>query len=110
MISKRQFFLGLIAPLYWGDHRFIGRLFAQSDLEEPNQGIAQQPLTTSFDDIDRTEKTYIVPEGINFVKASRAIVPAVVHITNRSRVKSRSVGGPNYLVKEECVNLQAQVF
>ena len=41
-------------------------------------------VTTSFGEIDSSTKDYIVPEGINFIKASRAAVPAVVHITNTS--------------------------
>lgn len=57
---------------------------------EPIRIESSQPITTAFDNIDKSEKTYVVPEGINFVKASRAIVPAVVHITNRSEVKNRS--------------------
>ena len=39
-------------------------------------------VTASFGEIDNSSKEYIVPEGINFIKASRAAVPAVVHITN----------------------------
>lgn len=93
MISKRQFLLGLIASsLLGGLIVLIGFTIIQSQNEEPPLEIRSEPMTTTFDNIDRSKKTYIVPEGINFVKASRAIVPAVVHITNRSRVSGRSSG------------------
>jgi len=91
MISKRQFFLGLLASsLLGGIIVLLGFSLLEQRSSRSSELIAQEPYTTSFDQIDRTDKTYIVPEGINFVKASRAIVPAVVHITNRSRVKGRS--------------------
>lgn len=48
--------------------------------------------TTQFDEISDEPKTYIVPEGINFVKASNEAVPAVVHITNTSNPSSGSFG------------------
>jgi len=44
-------------------------------------------VSASFGEIDKTAKDYIVPEGINFIKASSAAVPAVVHITNTAQVK-----------------------
>ena len=44
----------------------------------------------SIADVNTNPKNYVVPEGINFIKASREIVPAVVHITNISAVSGRS--------------------
>ena len=91
MISKRQFYVGLIASsLIGGLIVLLGVSLLRTDNIEPTFVNSSQPVTTAFDNIDRSEKAYIVPEGINFVKASRAIVPAVVHITNRSQVKNRS--------------------
>lgn len=92
MISKRQFFFGVMASsLLGGLIVLIGLQLLKSEVGgDQINGKTSQPVRTSFDDIAPTPKSYIVPEGINFVKASRAIVPAVVHITNRSKVKSRS--------------------
>jgi len=91
MISKRQFFLGLLASSFLGGLIvLVGVSLLDAGEDNSASRVASQPMTTALDEIDRTEKTYIVPEGINFVKASRAIVPAVVHITNRSRVKNKS--------------------
>lgn len=86
MISKRQFFLGLLAS------SLLGGLIVLIGLEvlRPSDGGIRGGLgspsavTTSFGDIDSSTKDYIVPEGINFIKASSAAVPAVVHITNTS--------------------------
>jgi Do/DeqQ family serine protease len=43
-------------------------------------------MATTFAKMGDTPRNYIVPEGVNFITASRKIVPAVVHITNRSKV------------------------
>lgn len=89
MISKRQFFLGLLASsLLGGLIVLIGMSLLDSSGGNPINGYGQpSALTTSFGDIDKTSKDYIVPEGINFIKASSAAVPAVVHITNTARYK-----------------------
>jgi len=93
MISKRQFFLGLLASsLLGGLVVLLGLMIIKPNSEMSQQASASVPVTSAFGDIDRSAKTYVVPEGINFVKASRAIVPAVVHITNRSRISGRSRG------------------
>ncbi|MFT6214299.1 MAG: Do/DeqQ family serine protease [Roseivirga sp.] len=47
-------------------------------------------MATSFAKMDEAPRDYIVPEGINFITASRKIVPAVVHITNRSKIDYNS--------------------
>ncbi|RKQ51344.1 Do/DeqQ family serine protease [Roseivirga pacifica] len=92
MISKRQFFAGvLVSSLLGGLIVLLGvGLFTGSSANENGLERRSTSMTTSFGDIDDAPKNYIVPEGINFVKASRAIVPAVVHITNRSEVRGRS--------------------
>lgn len=92
MISKRQFFLGVVASsLLGGLIVLIGvQLLGDNVASGNGADYETNPVSSSFNDIDSSPKTYIVPEGINFVKASRAIVPAVVHITNRSKVQGRS--------------------
>lgn len=86
MISKRQFFLGLLASSLLGG---LIVLLGLEVLRPSNGGIrgglgSPSAVTTSFGEIDSSTKDYIVPEGINFIKASSAAVPAVVHITNTS--------------------------
>lgn len=92
MIGKRQFFLGLLASsLLGGLIVLVGVQLLKDDVSSSDlANYESSPVRSSFNDIDSSPKTYIVPEGINFVKASRAIVPAVVHITNRSKVQGRS--------------------
>ena len=96
MIDKRQFFLGvLVSSILGGIIVLVGVQFSNTDTDQKSGKIERHEpssMRSSFNDIDSSPKTYIVPEGINFVKASRAIVPAVVHITNRSKVKGRSRG------------------
>lgn len=83
--------MGLVASsLLGGLIVLFGVALLNPGPEESDYNNSSLPVTTSLDEIDRSEKTYIVPEGINFVKASREIVPAVVHITNRSKVNNRS--------------------
>ena len=55
-----------------------------------NQAIA---TTTEFNDVPTERRNYVVPEGINFIKASNEAVPAVVHITNIVRASKRSSWG-----------------
>lgn len=92
-MSKKQFFLGmLMSSLLGGLVVLLGiGLFASGDdvsgFGSINEG---RPVTTSFDKVDDVPRNYIVPEGVNFISASRKIVPAVVHITNRSEIKSDS--------------------
>lgn len=92
MISKKQFFLGLLASsLLGGLIVLLGITFLGGDgIINSGSGNPNSALTTSFNKIDETPRDYIVPEGINFIKASRAAVPAVVHITNTSRPSGRS--------------------
>lgn len=102
MISKRQFFLGLLASsLLGGLIVLLGvSLLKSSDGDGENVFGQSTAVTTSFGEIDAARKDYIVPEGINFIKASRAVVPAVVHITNTSR-PSRSSGSFSRLFGRE---------
>ncbi|PWL29690.1 trypsin-like peptidase domain-containing protein [uncultured Roseivirga sp.] len=86
MVSRRQFFLGLLASsLLGGIIVLVGMSLIGSGGNGQNVGLGNpSAVTTSFGEIDSSTKDYIVPEGINFIKASRAAVPAVVHITNTS--------------------------
>ena len=89
MISKRQFFLGLLASsLLGGLIVLIGMSLLDSSGGDRSRGLSSpSAVSASFGEIDKTAKDYIVPEGINFIKASSAAVPAVVHITNTAQVK-----------------------
>jgi len=87
MISKKQFFLGLLASSFLGGLIVLlgVRVLSDNGIDGLNGNNSNTPLTTSFNKIDEASRDYIVPEGINFIKASRAAVPAVVHITNTSK-------------------------
>lgn len=65
-------------------------LLGGNSLNNPDNYSQTTSLTTSLGEIDETPRTYVVPEGINFIKASRSAVPAVVHITNTSAPSARS--------------------
>lgn len=93
-MSKKQFIIGMLfSSLLGGLIVLVGLSFMDNGSQNPN-GLYNSnnlPRSTSFDDISTEDKKYIVPEGINFVKASREVVPAVVHITN-SQVSSGRYG------------------
>jgi Do/DeqQ family serine protease len=92
MISKRQFFLGILASSILGGGLVLFGIGFFSDVANQQSATTYNtnPVRSSFEELDDRPKNYIVPEGINFVKASRASVPAVVHITNRTKIKGRS--------------------
>ncbi len=92
MITKRQFFLGLLASsLLGGLIVLVGVSFLERNNDDSSDVFGQSTtLTTSLNEIDESPRKYIVPEGINFIKASRAAVPAVVHITNTNSPSGRS--------------------
>ena len=92
-MSKRQFFLGMLASsLIGGLVVLIGvGLFGGDDLgNTPFSQGSVNAVTTSFEPVKDTPHKYDVPAGVNFVEASRKIVPAVVHITNREEIKATS--------------------
>ncbi|GHE56071.1 trypsin-like peptidase domain-containing protein [Roseivirga thermotolerans] len=91
MISKRQFFLGILASsLLGGLIVLLGlSLFNGSDGSSETSISGSAAVSTSLGEINPVRKDYVVPEGINFIKASRKAVPAVVHITNTS-ISSRN--------------------
>lgn len=92
MITKRQFFLGLLAAsLLGGLIVLVGMSIAGVGYSDDSNDFSNsRTLSTSLGEIDESPRNYIVPEGINFIKASRAAVPAVVHITNTTAVSGRS--------------------
>ncbi|OEK03930.1 hypothetical protein BFP97_17975 [Roseivirga sp. 4D4] len=91
-MSKRQFFIGVLASsLLGGLIVLLGMgLLGSNNSNNPDDFSQTTSLTTSLGEIDETPRTYVVPEGINFIKASRSAVPAVVHITNTSAPSERS--------------------
>jgi serine protease Do len=93
-MSKRQFILGMLFSSLLGGLIVLVGLSFMDDGSQNSNGFYNSnnlPRTTSFNDIPTEAKKYIVPEGINFVKASSEVVPAVVHITN-SQVSSGKYG------------------
>lgn len=91
MISRKQFFLGIVmASFLSGILVLIGMNFISSSTENGEFRNPPVAVTTSFENVEATTKDYIVPEGINFLKASRKAVPAVVHITNTYRSQNNS--------------------
>ncbi|WP_236017434.1 trypsin-like peptidase domain-containing protein [Roseivirga sp. E12] len=92
MISKRQFFIGVLASSLLGGLVVLLGMSLLGNGATQNLDSFGQPttLTTSLGEIDETPRSYVVPEGINFIKASRSAVPAVVHITNTSAPSERS--------------------
>lgn len=92
MVSKKQFLLGLVlASVLGGVIVLVGLSFVQGENSSGTVGyMTNVSAEPSFADVNTTPKNYVVPEGINFIKASREIVPAVVHITNISTVSGRS--------------------
>lgn len=92
MVSKKQFILGLVlASVLGGVIVLMGLSFIQGEDSSRSAGsMSGTSAEPSFSDVNTTPKNYVVPEGINFITASREIVPAVVHITNTSSVSGRS--------------------
>ena len=91
-MNKRQFIFGmLLSSLVGGLVVLIGLSFIGGSGTNSNgfYNSSSQPQTTSFNDISTETRKYVVPEGINFVKASNKIVPAVVHITNSQSASDR---------------------
>lgn len=92
-MSKRQFILGMLASsLIGGLVVLLGIGFLGGD-DAINGSFSlkrSNSVATSFGPISEEPHTYSVPEGVNFIEASRKIVPAVVHITNREEIKGTS--------------------
>ncbi|MFT7057431.1 MAG: S1-C subfamily serine protease, partial [Roseivirga sp.] len=92
-MNKKQVFLAMIASSLLGGIIVLLGISFMGGGNDGNNGFSYnngKAVATSFSNVDETPRNYIVPEGVNFISASRKIVPAVVHITNRAEIKSGS--------------------
>ncbi|WP_339693864.1 trypsin-like peptidase domain-containing protein [uncultured Roseivirga sp.] len=92
-MSKRQFILGMLASSLLGGLVVllgIGFLGGEDGVNGSFSLNRSNSVATSFGPISDEPHDYSVPEGVNFIEASRKIVPAVVHITNREEIKGTS--------------------
>lgn len=91
-MNKKQFVLGMIgSSLFGGIIVLLGLSLLSNNAAYPSlSGGPAGPVTSEFQKIDTEPREYIVPEGINFIKASNEAVPAVVHITNTMQVSGKS--------------------
>ncbi|MGW8122765.1 S1C family serine protease [Roseivirga echinicomitans] len=92
-MSKRQFILGMLVSSVLGGLIVllgIGFLGSDSGINGSFSLNRSNSVATSFGTISEEPHDYSVPDGVNFINASRKIVPAVVHITNREEIKGTS--------------------
>lgn len=88
-MNKKQVFLAMLAASVLGGLVVLIGIGLVSNGGSNSSGFSfssNSSVATSFAKMDETPRNYVVPEGVNFITASRKIVPAVVHITNRSKV------------------------
>lgn len=86
-MGKRQLILAMVASSLFGGLIVLLGLGLFGDKSSNNNVLPGNVVNTArFDDIDNAPRNYVVPEGINFIKASGESVPAVVHITNTMQV------------------------
>ena len=81
-MSKRQFILGMLASSLLGGLVVllgIGFLGGEDGVNGSFSLNRSNSVATSFGPISDEPHDYSVPEGVNFIEASRKIVPAVVH-------------------------------
>ncbi len=87
IMGKRQLIMAMLASsLLGGLIVLLGMsvLGGGSSSTTPLQG--NTIATARYDEVNTAPRNYVVPEGINFIKASSESVPAVVHITNTMEV------------------------
>ena len=92
-MSKRQFILGMLASSLLGGLVVLLGISFFGGTETVNGSFSlnrSNSVATSFGTISDEPHDYSVPAGVNFIEASRKIVPAVVHITNREEIKGTS--------------------
>ncbi|WP_062299992.1 trypsin-like peptidase domain-containing protein [Roseivirga seohaensis] len=92
-MSKRQFILGMLASSLLGGLVVLLGISFLGGTETVNGSFSlnrSNSVATSFGTISDEPHDYSVPAGVNFIEASRKIVPAVVHITNREEIKGTS--------------------
>lgn len=92
MISKRQFFIGMIVGAWIGGVVVLGWYHAKR-YQEP-----QEPRTVVYEQRSPQSQTYLtnllddasatVPQGLDFTYASKVATPAVVHIQSTYKVKT----------------------
>lgn len=92
-MEKRQLIFAMMASSLFGGLIVLLGLSLLGDGASSNPALPGNAVnTTRFDDIDRSPRNYVVPEGINFIKASGKSVPAVVHITNTMQASGSTWG------------------
>lgn len=92
-MSKRQFILGMLASSLLGGLVVLLGISFFGGTETVNGSFSlnrSNSVATSFGTISDEPHDYSVPAGVNFIEASRKIVPTVVHITNREEIKGTS--------------------
>tara|TARA_R110001599_G_scaffold300320_2_gene505418 strand:+ start:6446 stop:7936 length:1491 start_codon:yes stop_codon:yes gene_type:complete len=92
-MSKRQFILGMLASSLLGGLVVLLGISFLGGGNSANGSFSlnrSNSVATSFGTISDEPHDYSVPAGVNFIDASRKIVPAVVHITNREEIKGTS--------------------
>ena len=88
-MSKRQFLLGIfLSAVLGGFIVLIGVQILQPNAENISIEERQQIQLTKFDKESSAE--YIVPEGLNFVKAAEKVTPGVVHIRSKYNTGGQS--------------------
>ena len=93
-MEKRQLIFAMMASSLFGGLIVLLGLSLLGDKTPNNLALPRNAVNTArFDDIDHSPRNYVVPEGINFIKASGKSVPAVVHITNTVKVSGGSTWG-----------------
>jgi len=86
-MGKRQLIIAMIASSIFGGLIVLIGISILGNNNSSDSTLQGNSVTTArFNDIDNTARNYVVPEGINFIKASSGSVPAVVHITNTMQV------------------------
>ncbi len=87
IMGKRQLIMAMLASSLLGGLIVLLGMSILGDGSSSNTPLQGNTIATArFDDVNTTPRNYVVPEGINFIKASSESVPAVVHITNTMKV------------------------
>lgn len=92
-MEKRQLIFAMVASSLFGGLIVLLGLSLLGDGSSNPVLPGNAVKTARFDDINHSPRNYVVPEGINFIKASGKSVPAVVHITNTVKVSGGSTWG-----------------
>ncbi|MEQ6120082.1 Do family serine endopeptidase [Reichenbachiella sp. MALMAid0571] len=91
-MDKRQFLFGLLfASLFGGIIALGGYKLMEPDTPSYPAAIENQNIRYSNFTMDTSE--VVIPQGLNFVFASKVVTPAVVHIRTMYEAQSASRGG-----------------